>query len=90
MPITQQQLNDNYYLAIVVYLCDYKSPYTKRDPETKKNWAFTLRDDGLGPGPQPYIKTWAVMSHAQPPNSLLMENCSLEMIAMAKVDIYGI
>lgn len=66
MPLTDGELRNNYYLAVVVYLCNYIGPYTANDPSTGQEWAFVLQDDGGLPHPQPYIASWNVSSKSQP------------------------
>jgi hypothetical protein len=80
MPITEDQLLDNYYFACVVYLCP-DAVYVANDPSTGKPWAFTLKDDGLGPHhPQPYIATWDIKSPTQPTDDYLTANTSMAQI----------
>ncbi len=66
MPITDQELRDNYYLAVVVYLCNYASPYSATDSSTGDPWAFALADNGNEPHPNPYISSWDIKSHERP------------------------
>lgn len=88
MPITDQELRDNYYLAVVVYLCGYASPYSATDSSTSEPWAFTLADNGNEPHPNPYISSWDIKSHEQPLDETLMETVSMAMIDDARAELY--
>lgn len=90
MTITQDFLNNNYYLAVICYLCNFGSPYSTINPATGGHWAFELDDDGLGDGPQPYISRWSISSKVQPSTQTLLDNNTPEGIAQAKLEIYGI
>ncbi len=81
MPITNEELRNNYYLAVVVYCCDYGvEPYTATNPATGSDWAFTLSDDGDLPHPQPYISFWDVKGKSEPTDGTLEATCSMAMI----------
>ena len=88
MPLTQQELTDNYYLATVVYLCDYGvQPYVANDPSTGQPWAFVLVDRCDGNGP--FIYSWGITSLAQPSSDLLMSTVDMTMVNSAYSSIYG-
>jgi hypothetical protein len=86
MALTDQQLRENYYSAVIVYLCDYGSAaYTAADPSTGAPWAFTLVDLGPitpeTPNPNPQISEWGVLGHAQPTSDELLATVTTAMIA---------
>ena len=88
MPITDQELRDNYYLAVVVYLCNYASPYSATDSSTGEPWAFQLADNGNEPHPSPYIRVWDIKSQEQPSDETLMAALSMAMIDDAHAELY--
>jgi len=88
MPISNQELRDNYYLAVVVYLCDYKDPYTRVDPDTMAEWAVQLADNGAVPHPNPAIASWGVVSHEQPSDDLLEATVDMSMILSAQATLF--
>ena len=88
MPITDTELRDNYYLSVVVYLCDYASPYSATDSSTGEPWACTLADNGNEPHPNPYISSWDIKSHEQPSDEKLMATVSMSMIDAARAELY--
>ncbi len=89
MPITNEQLRNNYYISVVIFLCDGGPDYTANDPDTGVAWAFELMDNGDPPHPNPYIAMWEVKSHEQPSNETLMANTDEAQIIAAKEALFG-
>lgn len=89
MPLTNQQLRDNYYVACVVWCCGLAPPYTLTDPGTGYDWDFYLSDSGGLPHPQPYIAAWDVKTVSRPTDSELEADVDMTMVADAISACYG-
>ncbi|HVE13903.1 MAG TPA: hypothetical protein VNI01_10950, partial [Elusimicrobiota bacterium] len=90
MPLTDDELRNNYYLAVIVYLCDYGGvPYTKTDPSTGDDWDFMLVDDGQPPHPNPTIGTWGVEAKPAPTDAQMREDTDMSMIDAAFEALFG-
>jgi hypothetical protein len=90
MPLTNEELRNNYWLSVIVYLCDYGAEaYTGTDPSTGDSWSFGLVDDGTPPHPNPQIATWGIEAKPQPTDEEMMESVDMSMIDAAFAAIYG-
>lgn len=88
MPLTPDELRNNYFLACIVFLCPL-GDYTFVNPYTGSSWEFELYDDGVPPTPNPYIKVWDVEAIGrQQPNDTTLSECSMEQIDAAKATLY--